>query len=388
MLPWDISPGSFYILIFLMVIILSTHDYYMKRAIDLAKEGWGRTNPNPLVGAVIIKNDRIIAEGFHKKIGCAHAEVDAINNAAESVAGATLYVNLEPCSHYGRTPPCAKSIIEAGIKKVVVAMIDPNPKVSGCGVKMLKDAGIEVEVGILEHEARALNEIFISYVERRKPFVIMKSAMTLDGKIASRTGDSKWVTGDESRQYVHKIRDRVSAIMVGINTVLKDNPMLTTRLEGKEGKDPVRIILDSKGRIPLNCNVVSNSLASGTIIVSTSSIDSNKEELLLAKGVRIIKADGCGGVVDLNKLMEELIRLEIDSVLLEGGGTLNSSAIKASIVDKVMFFIAPKIIGGKEAITPVEGEGTDLMCDSVGVKDISVVKFGDDVMLEGYIDYK
>lgn len=360
----------------------------MGRAIELAKKGWGRTNPNPLVGAVIVKDGMVIAEGFHDVIGGAHAEVAAFKNATENVAGGTLYVNLEPCSHYGRTPPCAKAIIEAKIKKVVVAMIDPNPKVSGRGVQMLRDAGIEVEVGVLGEEAKKLNEIFINYVVRKKPFVILKTAMTLDGKIASAKGDSKWVTSEASRAYVHVLRDRVAAIMVGINTVIKDNPMLTTRLKDKEGKDPVRIVVDSKGIIPMDSKVLCKDSKAGVILATTSNIIKEKEMQLVDKGVKIIKADGADGRVDLAKLSEELYKLEIDSILLEGGGTLNSAALEAGIVDKAMFFIAPKILGGKEAVTPVEGCGKSLMSDAVKLKDVSFSKYGEDILVEGYIESK
>ncbi len=368
-----------------MVISLNKNEYYMERAIELAKNGWGRTNPNPLVGAVIVKDDRIIAEGFHEAIGCDHAEVSAFKNAVEDVAGSTLYVNLEPCSHYGRTPPCAKAIIEKKIKKVVIAMIDPNPKVSGKGVQMLKDAGIEVEIGVLEDEARKLNEIFINYVTKKKPFVILKTAMTLDGKIASPTGDSKWITSEESRAYVHVMRDRVSAIMVGINTVIKDNPMLTTRLDQKVGSDPIRIIVDSKGLIPMDSKVLSKDSKAGVILATTSRIHEDKEKQLIDNGVTVIKAEGENGLVDLRKLMQELYKLEIDSVLLEGGGTLNASALELGIVDKAMFFIAPKIIGGKDAITPVEGKGIQSMSEALKLKNVSLSKFGEDILVEGYL---
>ena len=364
---------------------MTTDEKFMERAIELAKMGWGRTNPNPLVGAVLVKDGRIIAEGFHRALGQSHAEVDALKNAVEDVAGSTLYVNLEPCSHYGRTPPCAKAIIDAKINKVVVAMVDPNPKVSGRGLKMLRDAGIEVEVCVLENEALKLNEIFINYIVKKKPFVIMKSAVTLDGKIATASGDSKWITGEEARNYVHVIRDRVSAIMVGINTVLKDNPSLTTRRIDKEGKDPVRIIVDSEGKLPEDSNVVNSDSKAGVILATTSRIPADKEERLAKKGVKIIKTDGIDKGVNLELLMDELYKLEIDSVLLEGGGTLNSSAIRSGIVNKVMYFIAPKIIGGKNAPTSVEGDGADRMNNALMVRDISVRKFGDDILLEGYI---
>ncbi|MCX7923662.1 MAG: bifunctional diaminohydroxyphosphoribosylaminopyrimidine deaminase/5-amino-6-(5-phosphoribosylamino)uracil reductase RibD [Clostridia bacterium] len=366
---------------------MNTHAYYMQRALELAKDGWGRTNPNPLVGAVIVKDGEIISEGYHAMLGGAHAEVAAFNNAKQDVSGATMYVTLEPCSHYGRTPPCAKAIVELGIKEVVVAMVDPNSKVAGRGIKMLEEAGIKVVTGVMEQQAKKLNEIFIKYITDKKPFVIMKTAMTLDGKIATGGGDSKWISGESSRTHVHLLRDRVAAIMVGIKTVLKDNPSLTTRLDSGGGKDPVRIIVDSKGIIPLDSKVITVDSTAGIILATTSAIGSEKEKLLMEKGVRIIKADGDDGNVDLGKLMEELYTLEIDSILLEGGGTLNASALDAGIVDKVMFFVAPKIIGGHNAVTPVEGEGRKLMAEAIRLKDMDLYRFGEDVLIEAYIEY-
>ncbi|MDP4179992.1 MAG: bifunctional diaminohydroxyphosphoribosylaminopyrimidine deaminase/5-amino-6-(5-phosphoribosylamino)uracil reductase RibD [Bacillota bacterium] len=368
---------------------MDKHEKYMKLTLELAKGGWGRTNPNPLVGAIVVKNGEIVAKGFHEVIGCSHAEAAAIYNAEGDIKGGVMYVNLEPCSHFGRTPPCANSIVEAGIKEVVIAMVDPNPKVSGRGVEILRNAGINVITGVLEKEAIKLNEIFIKYITKKRPFVIMKTAMTLDGKIATRTGDSKWITGDKSRQYVHIIRDRVAAIMVGVNTVLKDDPALTTRLDNKKGSDSVRIVVDSKGRIPLECKAINIESQKGVILATTSLIDARKEDELLNKGITIIKADkeenGEVKSVDLNKLMEELYKLEIDSVLLEGGGTLNASALEQGIVDKVMSFISPKIIGGHNALTPVEGKGTEFIRDCVAIRDVSVERFDDDILIEGYI---
>ena len=364
---------------------MNMHEVYMKRALELAKDGWGKTNPNPLVGAVIVRNGEIISEGCHEVLGCAHAEVAAFNNTKQDVKGSTLYVNLEPCSHYGRTPPCTKAIIEAGIKEVVVAMVDPNPKVSGCGISMLKDARIEVLVGVLENEARKLNEIFIKYITQKRPFVIMKTAMTLDGKIASACGDSKWISGECSRQHVHIIRDRVAAIMVGIRTVLADNPSLTTRLGSGSGKDPVRIVVDSKGLLPPDSRILNAESSAGIILATTSLIESEKEKRLTDKGVCILKLDGPDGHVDLKKLMDELYKLEIDSVLLEGGGVLNAAALNSGIVDKVMMFIAPKIIGGCTAITPVEGAGIQQMKDAVKLEDISISRFDEDILVEGYV---
>ena len=365
---------------------MDMHERFMKKAMELAKLGWGRTNPNPLVGAVIVKNGEIIAEGYHKALGQAHAEVDAIQNAKQDVHGGTLYVNLEPCSHYGRTPPCVKAIIEAGISEVAVAMADPNPKVGGRGIKELREAGVRVIEGILENEARKLNEIFIKFITRKRPFVIMKAAMSADGKTATFCGDSKWISGERSREYVHKIRDRVSAVMVGINTVLADNPMLTTRHGEEKGKDCVRIVLDSAGRLPAESNVVNVKSPAGLILATTPKIGEKEEKSLEERGVRVIKTKDSKGSVDLDALMDELYKLEIDSILLEGGGTLNASALDAGIVDKVMLFIAPMIIGGKDAKTPVDGMGIRYVRDAIRLKNVNVEWFDRDILYEAYID--
>jgi len=365
---------------------MDAHERFMKRALELARLGWGRTNPNPLVGAVIVKNGEIIAEGYHKALGQDHAEVDAIKNAKQDVRGGTMYVNLEPCSHYGRTPPCVKAVIEAGIREVAVAMADPNPKVGGRGIKELREAGVSVIDGILENEAKKLNEIFIKYITRKTPFVIMKAAMSADGKTATFCGDSKWISGERSREYVHKIRDRVSAVMVGINTVLSDNPMLTTRLKEGKGKDCTRIIVDSAGKLPISSNVANVESSARLILAATPGIDEAKERSLTERGVRVIKTRDSKGLVDLRALMDELYKLEIDSVLLEGGGTLNASALDAGIVDKVMLFIAPMIIGGKDAKTPVEGVGAKYVGNAVRLKNVNIEWFDGDILYEAYID--
>jgi diaminohydroxyphosphoribosylaminopyrimidine deaminase/5-amino-6-(5-phosphoribosylamino)uracil reductase len=367
------------------MVVMKDHEFYMAKVLELAKSGWGRTNPNPLVGAILVKNNIIISCGYHQAYGFPHAEVNAIMNNKEKLDDSILYVNLEPCSHFGKTPPCAKAIIETGIKNVVIAMIDPNPKVQGNGVKMLKEAGINVILGVLEKEARKLNEIFITYITKNKPFVIMKSAMTLDGKIASVAGDSKWITGTGSRNYVHELRDRVSAIMVGIQTIIMDNPSLTTRLPHKEGKDPIRIIVDSKGRLPLDSQVLNKDNNVRVILATTSQIESKKEQQLLEKGVTIIKADQVDGKVDLKQVIKKLYELGIDSVLIEGGGMLNASALTAGIVDKVILFIAPKIIGGKSAPTPVEGEGVNFISECLRLHDITIDRIEDDLVYEGYL---
>ncbi|MHC1719361.1 MAG: bifunctional diaminohydroxyphosphoribosylaminopyrimidine deaminase/5-amino-6-(5-phosphoribosylamino)uracil reductase RibD [Clostridiaceae bacterium] len=357
----------------------------MKRALKLAEKGTGYTNPNPLVGAVIVKNGKIIGEGFHKLYGSDHAEVDAFKNATENVRGADMYVTLEPCSHYGKTPPCANAIVEKGIKRVFIGLEDPNPKVSGKGTKLLRDNGIEVVTGILEEEGRKLNEIFLKYITTGLPFCIMKTAMTLDGKIATAAGDSKWITGELSRKHVHKLRHRVAGIMAGIGTVIADNPLLTTRLGNGEGKDPVRIIIDSSARIPLDAKVLNLDSKAATIIAVTGKAGKEKIKALENMGAEVIITPTKDGGVDLNYLMKKLGELKIDSVLLEGGSKLNYSSLKCGIVDKVNVFIAPKIIGGDNAKTPVGGEGVRWMRDAILLKDMEFHRFGDDIMIEGYI---
>lgn len=358
---------------------------YMKRALELAEKGAGHTNPNPLVGAVIVKDGKVIGEGYHQVYGSYHAEINAFKNASEDVKGATMYVTLEPCSHYGKTPPCANAIVEKGIKKVVVALEDPNPEVSGRGIKILRDNGIEVVTGVLQEESRKLNEIFLKYITTKLPFCILKTAMTLDGKIAASSGDSKWITNEESRRYVHKLRHRVSAIMVGIGTVIQDNPFLNTRLEEGESSDPIRIIVDTSAKIPLETNVLNIKSAARTIIATTEMAKKEKIKELESKGAEVIITPLKDNKVDLNYLMKALGERKIDSVFLEGGSELNYSALEAGIIDKVNAFIAPKLIGGKNAKTPVGGLGKDLMKDAVILKAIDIHRFEDDIMIEGYI---
>ena len=358
---------------------------YMERALVLAKKGIGFTNPNPLVGAVIVKDGRIIGEGYHEAYGSFHAEINAFNNATEDVTDATMYVSLEPCSHYGKTPPCANAIVQKGIKKVIVALQDPNPEVAGKGIKILRDNGIEVVTGVLENESRKLNEIFLKYITTKNPFCILKTAMTLDGKISSCTGDSKWITNEESRKYVHKLRHRVSGIMVGIGTVIKDNPFLNTRFEDGNGRDAIRIIVDTSARIPLEANVLNMKSTARTIIATTEIATQKKIKELEAIGAEIIMTPLSNNKVDLTYLMKALGEKNIDSVLLEGGSELNYSAIEAGIIDKVIAFIAPKIIGGSSAKTPVGGLGRTLMKDALNLQEIEVYKFNDDIMIQGYL---
>ncbi len=358
---------------------------FMERALELAEKGIGHTNPNPLVGAVIVKDGKIIGEGCHEYFGGPHAEINAFKNAGEDTSGATMYVTLEPCSHYGKTPPCAEAIVKKEIKKVIIAMKDPNPKVSGRGIKILRDNGIEVITGVLEERSRKLNEIFIKYITTRSPFCILKSAMTLDGKTAAVSGDSRWITNEESRNYVHRLRHRVSAIMVGVGTIIQDDPFLNTRLGEVKGRDPIRVIVDSSARIPLSANVLNFNSEAGTIIAATELAADGKRTELERKGAEIIITPMADGQVDLKALMKALGERGIDSVLLEGGGELNYSAIEADIVDKVNIFIAPKLIGGNKARTPVGGEGRQYMKEAVLLRDRKTYTFGEDIMIEGYI---
>lgn len=353
----------------------------MREALRIARNADGRTSPNPLVGAVIVKEGKIIAEGWHRQAGTPHAEIHALNMAGELAQDATLYVTLEPCSHFGRTPPCAKRIVEAGIKRVVTAMQDPNPKVAGRGFEILRSAGIQVDVGILEAEARKLNEIFIKWITRKLPFVTLKFACSLDGKIATVGGESQWITCAESRRFSHHLRDINDAILVGVGTVLADNPSLTTRLV--EGKNPVRVIVDSTARTPLDSKVVTDKSAR-TLIATTSKALPDKISAFEACGVEVITA-GDGERVDLKILMQELAQREITSVLVEGGGTIHFSMLNAGLVDKILAFVAPKIIGGANALTAVEGAGFAKLSDAVGLKNFTAEQLGNDILLSGYV---
>lgn len=355
----------------------------MKRAIELAERGLGFVNPNPMVGAVLVKDERVIGEGYHEQYGGPHAEVNAINNATENVAGATMYVTLEPCSHYGKTPPCVNAILEHQIKKVVIGMTDPNPLVAGRGIELLKAKGVEVVTGVLREEATKLNEIFIKYITTEFPFVIMKFAMTLDGKIATVTGDSKWITSELSRKFVHDLRHQVACIMVGIGTVEKDNPYLTVR--NTIGRDPVRIIVDTKARISLEANVLNLDSTVKTIIATTKLATTDKLKAIQEKGADIIMTPLKNNQVDLTFLMKEIKKLGLDSVLLEGGSSLNYSALEEKLIDKVLAFIAPKMLGGSSAKTPVGGQGIMTMDQAFKLEQLEILKLGDDLMITGTV---
>jgi len=356
---------------------------FMKKALRLASKGRGRTSPNPMVGAVIVKGGKVIAEDYHRRSGTPHAEILALRKAGKLPKGATLYINLEPCCHTDKkTPPCTNAIIESGLEKVVIAMIDPNPKVAGKGIRALKSAGIEVEVGLMETEAKRLNETFTKFITKREPFVILKAAQSLDGKIATASGKSKWITGDKARQYVHKLRNEVDAVMVGIGTVIADDPSLGCRVRG--GRNPYRIIVDSSFRIPLNAKVLTHD-DQKTIIATTKISDRGKNNSTIKMGHKVLTVKGNEGKVDLKSLMKELGRLEITSVMIEGGSSLNASALSSGIVDKVIFFCAPKIIGGVDAVPSVGGLSPASLKNIVKVKDLQVKKVGDDFLFEGYI---
>ncbi len=362
----------------------------MQMALDLAKKGEGFTSPNPMVGAVIVKDGEVIGRGYHRAAGEAHAEVDAIDTAGSLARDATLYVTLEPCNHTGRTPPCTEKIIGAGIRHVVVAMEDPNPDVKGGGLEYLKKHGIKTTAGICEDHAKRLNEFFIKYTRTKRPFTIIKCAATLDGRIATRSGDSKWVTGEAAREFVHSLRHAVDAIMVGINTVEKDNPSLTTRLANRpkdfKSQDPTRIILDTHLRISEAAKLLRLHSDSDTILVTGPSVSNDKKARIEKTGARIIESPLKDGRIDLDRLMDRLGSWGITSLLIEGGSRVVASALSAGIVEKIIFFFAPKILGGDDGIPICKGPGADAMDRCIPVKDIHVRRFGDDIMIQGYID--
>lgn len=363
---------------------LSYDEKYMRLAMQLAGNAIGRTSPNPLVGAVIVKDNRVVGCGWHRKAGTPHAEVHALNQAGELAQGADVYVTLEPCAHYGKTPPCAKALVEAKVKNVYGGLLDVNPKVAGKGFKILEDAGIHVEYGFLQDELRKQNEVFFKWIEYKKPFIVLKAAMTLDGKIATATGQSKWITNETSRAYGYKLRDIYDGIMVGINTVIEDNPMLTARVDG--GKNPIRIVVDSSLRIDINANVVQDKSAK-TIVATTDKADKDKILKLQAQDVDVIVVDKDeNDKVDIEKLLDILGQQNICSILVEGGATLSGSFVAKKLVDKVYFFIAPKIVGGKEAKTPVAGTGILNLQEALALKDIQIEKLEEDVLIIGRVD--
>ena len=375
---------------------------YMQRAIALAKKGAGFVNPNPMVGCVVVKDNEIIAEGYHEYYGGLHAERNALTHTTADCKGATLYVTLEPCCHHGKTPPCTDIIIEKGIKKVVVGLLDPNPLVSGKGISILQNAGIEVVTGVEADKIKELNKVFLKYIKTKRPYVILKTAMTLDGKIASYTGDSKWITNDKSRQLVHKLRSEMMGIVAGIGTVKADNPMLNCRLEGQQTTDnrqqsvrqPIRIIVDTKASISLDSNIVKTANEYRTILAisrdvtpvaseqTTVNSQQSKINELESFNVEILQCEEKDGRVDINDLMIKLGEKGIDSLLLEGGSCLNAAFLEAGCVDEVYAFIAPKIIGGEHSKSPIGGKGIELMKDAITFDKVEIEQIENDILIK------
>ncbi len=362
---------------------MTTDEKYMQLALDLAASARGNTNPNPLVGAVIVKDGAIVGTGLHRKAGEPHAEVHAFRMAGEHAKGATLYVTLEPCSHYGKTPPCANLVKDSAVRRVVVAMQDPNPSVAGRGIQLLRDAGIEVEVGVLEAQAQRLNERFIHNMLTKRPFVISKFAMTLDGKIAAHTGHSKWVTGEVAREDVHHIRHEVDGILVGVGTVIADNPSLTTRLKEGYGKNPVRIIMDSALRTPAHANVL-NVEEAKTIIVCDENASLEKIAALKEQGVTImpVRSNQDGLVID--DMLEQLYQHGITDILVEGGSTVNASFLQQGAINKYVIYIAPKVLGGRLSLTPFAGLNPSTMDEAWDVDFDSFEQVGQDLRIIAY----
>ncbi|MDW7651911.1 MAG: bifunctional diaminohydroxyphosphoribosylaminopyrimidine deaminase/5-amino-6-(5-phosphoribosylamino)uracil reductase RibD [Bacillota bacterium] len=366
---------------------MDADERYMWHALDLAAQGTGETSPNPMVGAVLVKDGEIVGTGYHQKAGGPHAEIIAIEAAGEESRGATLYVTLEPCSHTGKTPPCTDRIIDAGVRKVVAAMQDPNPLVNGRGLNILKQAGIKVKTGVLQDKAERLNEAFIRYITQKRPFVSMKAAMTMDGKIATRTKASRWISGERSREFGHRLRNENDAIMVGIGTLLADNPSLTTRLpEG--GKNPLRIVVDSKAKTTLDMKVVTEKPET-TLIFTTDTAPQENVAALREKGVDVVQLPAdLNGRVPLDLLMDELGNRQITSVLVEGGSMLNYSLLASGLVQKVYFFVAPLIFGGDQAPSPVGGIGVATVEEAWHVSDLEISHYDTDLLVTGYIQYR
>ncbi|MBQ0078309.1 MAG: bifunctional diaminohydroxyphosphoribosylaminopyrimidine deaminase/5-amino-6-(5-phosphoribosylamino)uracil reductase RibD [Eubacterium sp.] len=358
---------------------------YMQRAIDLAVKGCGHTNPNPMVGAVIVKDGKIVAEGYHEKYGDLHAERNALTKADAAginVEGATMYVTLEPCCHYGKQPPCTEAIIEHKIAKVVVGSNDPNPQVAGKGFKILREAGIEVVTEFMKEECDAINTVFFHYIQTGLPYVVMKYAMTADGKIATRTGAAKWITGEAARKRVHEDRNRYASILVGIGTVLSDDPLLTSRIDG--AKNPTRIVVDSHLRIPLDCKIVQTANEVPTII-ATSSENIEKENQLIEAGCEILSVSEKDGRINLRELVKYLGEMKIDSLYIEGGAQIHWAALNSRIVDKVHTYIAPKLFGGNDAPSPIGGLGCDVPDNGVMLTQPQITLYGDDILLESEV---
>lgn len=353
----------------------------MRLALRLARKGRGRVSPNPLVGAVAVKEGNIVGRGYHRAFGEAHAEAAALRDAGDLAKGATLYVNLEPCNHTGHTPPCTRAILKAGIHRVVIGMRDPNPVAAG-GVETLRAGGVEVTEGVLEDACRRLNAPFIHFVTRKTPYVVMKIAATLDGKIATKTGNSRWITGEASRREVHRLRGDLDAVMVGIGTILKDDPALTCRLS-RPPRQPLRIVIDTRLRLPEACRLTATLDTAPLLVVTGPGVDAGKKKRLESRGVEILPVPLYNEGVDLRKLMAILAKRPVASVLLEGGARLNASALRAGIVQKVMIFYAPKLLGGQESLSMIGNPSPDFLDAAIPVKGWRVRRMGQDFLFEG-----
>ena len=358
---------------------------FMARALLLAESGRGRVSPNPMVGAVVVKDGRIVGEGFHAKAGAPHAEVEALERAGGAAQGATLYVTLEPCCHYGRTPPCAPRIVQSGVRRVVVATPDPNPRVTGSGLAHLQEAGVETAVGVLEPEAVRLNEVFFAYMTCGRPFVTLKAAVSLDGKIATVAGESRWITGEAARRRVHEMRNEVDAVLVGIGTVLRDDPLLTTRLGTPGQRDPMRVIVDNLARLPVRARVINPASRAPTVVAVGPKAPDYKVERLREAGATVLVPPKSSRRVSLAGLMEALAAREVSSVLIEGGAEIHASALAEGIVDKVAFFVAPILIGGSTAPSAVGGPGIEKLADAIRLRDVRFIPLDQDLLVEGYV---
>lgn len=356
---------------------MTSDSTYMKRALALARKGIGRTSPNPVVGCVIVRDGAVIGEGWHRKAGSPHAEIHALKMAGDAARGADVYVTLEPCCHTGATPPCTDALIRSGVSRVIAGMRDPDPRVSGGGLAALKQAGIETVCGVLEKECRAVNLPFIKHITTGLPYVTYKCAMTLDGKIASITGESRWISGDESRKHVHRMRSHNDAVMVGVDTIIADNPLLTVR--HVKGRNPVRIIVDSRLRTPTTVDILSGPLAHATIIACTED-DPAVHRRYLQTGVSVLVCDPREGRVDLRDLLEKLGRLGIQSILLEGGSRLAGDALTRGLIDECVFFYAPKVIGS-DGFSPFAITGITEMSHAMAFTDLSVRRMGHDIVV-------
>jgi len=358
---------------------MMTHEHYMQQALDLSLRGRGHVNPNPMVGAVIVRDGRVIGQGYHTAYGKLHAEREALAACTEDPRGATMFVTLEPCCHHGKNPPCTEAILEAGIATVVIGSHDPNPKVAGGGVKALRDGGVTVIEGVLREACDQLNAVFLHYIQHQTPYVVMKYAMTADGKIATHTGASKWITGIAAREHVHETRGALSAIMVGVGTVLADDPLLTCRLP--DGRDPLRVICDSKLSIPLDSMIVATAKDIPTVIACHTATPKKVKKLVDA-GCKIIQAPGEAGRVDLTKLMQRLHTDGVDSVLVEGGAALNYSLLEAGLVQRLQVYMAPKLFGGEGAKSPVGGTGVPTPNQAFPLGQATITPLGEDLLLE------